>query len=401
MNFKQRLVTISLLLVSATAFSASQYSYQAASAGHTGYYEMQTNPEMYHILWQRFVGSEDVKAEFPRGSSVYNGIAYYTFIEVLNKSHDGSRLNKRIIAVDTETGETLWKKDEKGEGLIEAPLIGNGKLFFSVGNNQFNRTEAVDPKTGEIQYSIADTGEYIPYGSSLYSLDSGVMAQYLQVDGSPEWLVEAGKGERHFALDNDYIVLRSARNAVTAFNRKDGSEAFSVTIPDVFSFNTIDRQLVLDEKTNTVYTPFSASRDQWTASLYAIDLNQRVVRWRVPGQSNNAQPVVAGNYVFSQSSDYVKPVHISAINAVTGKVEWTWAPPEDDSIISSLPVATSDVLFIDGEKRTYAVSITTHEVVWQTEVTGRLSLGDDKLFILSKRPGSLQAYDYLTVIGLN
>ena len=45
------IILASMLAFTVTSvFASDKYSYEKASAGHTGFYEMTTNPENYHVL---------------------------------------------------------------------------------------------------------------------------------------------------------------------------------------------------------------------------------------------------------------------------------------------------------------------------------------------------------------
>lgn len=400
----RELILASFLAFTATSVSASdKYSYEKASAGHTGYYEMTTNPENYHVLWQRALGTKEANAIFPRMGSIVDGAAYFSLDEVVDSAPKGSRLIEQLVAVDTQTGKDLWRVVYHGQVFLGQPVAGGNKVFMEYhdyGSNYYN-LKAFDAKTGNVAYSLPITGDPIPFQSSVY-LHGYSTGMYTSLDlnnGDKQWLSASDIQIRYIAIDDEYIAAKYD-DGIHVMDRNTGKNAFVVNIPDVHESQNIVRELVLDQKTNTVYTPYAPNENRWIASLYAVDLTQKAVRWVVPNQDTNSQPVVVGDYVYNISQERMS---INAINAITGKIEWQWQPPVDDAKIdySSNLVATSDVIFVEGGKRIYAVSLKTHQTVWTIEQTGVMALGDGKLFILSERAGTHQDYDYVTAVSLS
>ncbi|HTM62937.1 MAG TPA: PQQ-binding-like beta-propeller repeat protein [Gammaproteobacteria bacterium] len=158
--------------------------------------------------------------------------------------------------------------------------------------------------------------------------------------------------------------------------------------------SNLERYPVIDDKTKSAYIVYMKHpgdpRPQ-NAALFAHDLSQNgVVRWEVPLQNLNTNPVVAGSEIYSTQYDNTK---LNAVNAVTGKILWTWSP-ENDLINPDYPqLATNDVIFVVGNQKTYAVSRTTHQTVWETNRVGKIAIGDGKLLIHSMQDGS---FDHVT-----
>ena len=399
----RKIILASVLVFTATSVSAAdKYSYEKASAGHTGYYEMTTKPENYRVLWQRALGAKEANAIFSRMGSIVDGAAYFSFDEIIESEPKGSRTTQLLVAVDTQTGRDLWRVVYKGQVLLGRPVASGNKVFMNYNNygSHYHNLNAYDAKTGKVAYSLPDHGDPIPFQSSVYLHDYS-SGKYTSLDfnnGDRQWLSNGDIQIRKIAIDNEYIAAKHD-DGIHVMDRNTGKNLFVVNTPGLQE-PYYARELVLDQKTNTVYTPYSPKENRWNASLYAVDLIQKAVRWVVPGQNINSQPVVVGDYVYNVSHEGVR---LNAINAITGKIEWQWQPPEDDAQIydASNLVATSDVIFVEGGKRIYAVSLKTHQTVWTIEQTGHMALGDNKLFILSLRDGTHQDYDYVTAVALS
>lgn len=138
--------------------------------------------------------------------------------------------------------------------------------------------------------------------------------------------------------------------------------------------------------------------DDIDSSLIAINPETRTIAWRGPivGWS---PPVTRKNVI------YVRAVinsaqHMSALDATTGTVLWSWPLPAPDTMFIDNPVLTENLLFVSSDRMIYAIDLTTHLPVWSYPAYGKLVLSNNfYLHILQVEPSSFDSK--VTAIKLN
>ncbi|AKU98417.1 hypothetical protein AKJ09_05081 [Labilithrix luteola] len=72
----------------------------------------------------------------------------------------------------------------------------------------------------------------------------------------------------------------------------------------------------------------------------------------------------------------------------TGNLQWSFAA---DGALRYPPAIAAGYVYVASDSHVYAVSLDTHESVWQTDVGGWLSIGAGRLFVASAN-GVLTAF---------
>lgn len=107
--------------------------------------------------------------------------------------------------------------------------------------------------------------------------------------------------------------------------------------------------------------------------LVAFDIKRRLFAWQVT-RSCTGQPCAVGNLVCCPDG-----AGITAFDASTGNVLWTWSPPSGS--LQAPFLLTNTLLVASTSTGTFAVDLATRQVVWSTPLSGTLSIADGNLYI--------------------
>ena len=375
-----------LILHSTNTFSAVDWVAPQGNPGHTGYVEMTTNPDNYHTLWEHDL--------IWKGTIVFNiqGPVRADGVIVLI-------INDHIVAYDTNTGVQKWLNEGANKDFQYLYYL-NGQLV-STEYTDFARINFYDTTTGYLSNSelvYQYSGLMGTYDSNLYfykrDRNDSSLISWSRKTGKQNWAEQADmKLYPNHALSKNYIITPTDHHGLLVRDRESGGGVFHIHIDDAVLKTTSHDKIVLDSDSNTAFN-FYVKTSESNPCLYALDLNKKGVRWVLPDQNADMQPVVVNNMVFDIDA---KNPRLNAIDLYSGEILWAWYAPNGDEINTHMPlVATSDAIFVTGKNYIYAVSLKTTKTVWKTEKQGSLALGDHKLFIYKAYPK-----DSLTAIALN
>lgn len=424
MKYKEIILASLLALSSASLYAANEWTSYQGNAAHTGYVSIKTNPEKFQKIWERKLGAENtyVVDGRPRNVIIADGYAFY-LVEEYTSDHGGeaNEISNQLIAIDTNSGKTVWAVDLSKYTPQASLHYVNGMILLnenkSIGPQYQSHILMFDAKSGKFAYSMyrprpSDHAE--ADHSSLYETHSVLHEGQNIVSFNPKsarvnWQAQLGDNNEPLprfvnglAVSDHYGLVQIYNGDVHVLDRKTGTESITIKF-DHEKYHEVlglyGAVPVLDESTNTAYLVYERQLP-FGHSLFALDLTQHgKIRWELPKQYDSSVPVVADNEVYSTEADRS---HLNAVDAMTGKILWTWSPENDEVAPRNTPLATANVLFVSGKKNTYAVSRSTHQTIWKINVVGRMAIGDNKLFIRSgKCKEDRCTYDYVTAIALN
>lgn len=405
MKLKNLVLSSLIAAITMPIAAYADWIHYQGNAGHTGFVNVHTNPAYYRVLWQRKLGDAQNNVFQPEFIIVKN-MAFYLIDEFTSSVPSPNyEVGHRLMAIDTNTGETVWSVNlPKNVGYRELKYV-NGKLLVIWGSYQGRHIFAYEPKTGKHLYSsripnnikLTETGNNKLYfvEESKHTTNIGTINPE---NGWPNWVVnDGGKDE--------IIGLGVAKNNLITVNRYAGKSDSTIAIRDTNTgavtstisidlneFGRLDTSIpVIDDVTHAAYFKASSKR----AYFLAYDLsNTAKEKWKIKMSNwSVSTPVVAGNeiYISQADEDYRSTVNVYDTNS--GKLLWSWSNDDDVEYKHYQPVATIDTLFVPTEKATYAISRINHQVVWKLPESGKLAIVDNKLIITSG--------DYVTVVALN
>jgi outer membrane protein assembly factor BamB len=184
------------------------------------------------------------------------------------------------------------------------------------------------------------------------------------------------------AVDANYVYQLSG-NGVMIVNRLDGT--FVAAAPASTGSGGLTGYLLAPVLTAGGRVLAVDALDN--GRLLSIDTTTRTIAWRGPTVGGGAQPVTTGNTIYSWTP--MNSWAISALDASSGAIQWTWTLPATDSQIIGNMVLTENLLFLSSDKTIYAIDLATHQTVWTYPTHGRLSISS-----------SLILYVYQTDYGI-
>ncbi|OGT49654.1 MAG: hypothetical protein A3E82_03285 [Gammaproteobacteria bacterium RIFCSPHIGHO2_12_FULL_38_11] len=395
---KTKILTASLIcLASFSTFAKTDWVNTDGNPAYTKSLDINTNPKIFHILWKVPVNSDPDTKLFLTWNKVIADNIYFSSYSVDDKKNN--TIKSIMNAIDTQTGKTIWS--DQRHNFINLQY-NNNMLLEKVNNHLF----AFNPRTGELRYEkILDPyylyDDFQSDDNQIY-FSSVNLQKFGNLDGltgDVNWTVQMPKytyRKSNISFNDQYIVTRFF-DELYLFDRTNGAYLNGMKVRDIIDPRMMSYQPVtLDKKTAYLFFQDVDCSDYCSANLYAIDLNQFNIKWVKQKQFIN-EIVLSANMVFSvdqkKFTEYQNQ-RVNAINAETGVIEWSWKIPSDDTTHFHAPymVATSDILFVAGTKHLFAISLATHDVVWQGDFAAtELALGDNKLFFMTK-PGEGEAY---------
>ncbi len=384
---------LSLLLVSTQATAAtSLWNGESGNAAHAGYMDVKTDPAKFKVVWnKKFIQSQTLDGLHFTNPAITDHMIY---VLVKCYSHLFNPGITGIYALNSATGEVVWKNLFSDEDFFtHDPVFDNGKLYWITHHLTNFQLTAVDAETGVTRFTTATDyktdrvglSDPVMFDHHLYIGDDKGYQYSLSADtGQADWVVQAGDGTEQPTVTDDFVI-RANYPGIDILNRQTGEKSF-MPVTDLTKF--VEGGPVWDEKSKTLYALFES---QAMSELSAIDLSQRIVKWKYTNKNDISDPVVAGDVIY-----FTDIYRLYEVNAVTGKVTWSMML---DAGFHDL-IVTPEMIFVSQttEGQTRAILRKNHSVVWASRVTGRLSMDSHRLYVL----GAVDFYGVdVTAIALN
>ncbi len=395
MKFLALVLPLALFCASANADTSIWNNYHG-NAGHTGYLNVKTDPAKFKVVWdQEFVPEDEDGAEitFP---TITDHLFYVT---VKTYHHSNNYGVSGIYALNLETGATVWKNvfTKYIDFWTYSPVYDNGKIYW-LSNKIDNATiTAVSADTGnlvfakDITYQSQRDGLFAlnAFDHHLYVSDRHQLQYSLNgVTGAVDWFVPAGSTPSYSPISLDAavtkdFVIRTNYPGIDILNRQTG-EKFYIQVEDNTYEHLYESTPVWDEKNKSLYV---VTGDIYGArTLTAVDLEQRLVKWKLPLAVNISEPVVTGDAVYVCSD-----AKLFEVNAITGKINWSKDVP---GRVGDM-VVTADRIFLGtGSFPGEVVAVSRqagqnglHDIVGKFAKNGVLSLDNDHLYIVTFAKG--------------
>ena len=175
-----------------------------------------------------------------------------------------SRIKDSMVAVDAKTGEILWEKNIE-DGLVNAPAIGNGLVYFGTFDGHFYALEA---ETGIERWKIK----------------------------KPDWRITATP-----AVDDENVYLvswKDADDSVYALDAFTGKERWIFTPSSILK---IDEDINMDKSTPVLSEGilFVSARPSYLGVVFAIQSKTGSMVWKsMPLDGSLETPTIAQNKVY-------------------------------------------------------------------------------------------------------
>ncbi|WP_460940489.1 outer membrane protein assembly factor BamB family protein [Spirosoma humi] len=226
--------------------------------------------------------------------------------------------NGYLFALDAATGQKKWDyKYPEQQGLsatlLSSPRISGSLVYI---NTLGGRVLALDTTSGKLKWEflaedhlkfnpiLQDDTVYINCLHILYALDAG--------SGNLIWRQPINFDlNSNMAANKTTIFGNNISTALWAFDKRTGKPIWTVSNQDTFMIGTMSGP---ELDANYAYLSMGEG------NLYAIDITQKKIKWRLPtGSPITASPTVANGILYI--GNFRGQVY--AVNASTGEVIWS------------------------------------------------------------------------------
>lgn len=318
-----------------------------------------------------------------------------------------------VFALDTATGEQVWKYDFQGSGGFEigSPAYAGGVLYVTVSSRKVMALDALD---GDLIWEtvVDDLGlsssPTVSGSRVLVGTGSGKLVSLQTSDGTIEWTANVS-GWVYLAaptVHEDIVYIGTDNMTLHAFHLTNGTEVWTTDLPGRVRGTPLvyqDRIFVI----SAIYPGFVATegflhalnmdgKELWNVSigptgsspaplgplvivgsrsgLWAIDLEDGSVLWRYQDAGQiSASPVgnLLGVLVLSNENDDENDLHTSVIALdKEGTVAWTRVLEPHNWALSSVSVADGVAYAATDEGWVYALGNTPFHADFDFEVDG-------------------------------
>ncbi|MDP4983659.1 outer membrane protein assembly factor BamB family protein, partial [Pseudoalteromonas tunicata] len=266
------------------------------------------------------------------------------------------------------TFERTFNKDEQ----LRVPTIDANHIYLKTDDY----IRVLNRATGTLKYRLNSTSfvEGI-YGFTVNDnlvIDNNYSSLYAhnKQNGELLWKIDGFGHGLITAMDEQYLYVPT--NGLAIYSLKDGSLYAVIGEEETNYDNEYFFQAPVFGSDNNI---ISISNGKLTY----FDLATQQVAWQQPLSSDNRNQ-------FSVAYGQVYMINNNLLNVFderSGELLWSWEPDANQSLNRNI-VLTRKHAFISTSSATYAIDLSTHQVVWQTEVGGKLSLSNEgALFIAS------------------
>ncbi|MBE0365560.1 hypothetical protein PULV_b0160 [Pseudoalteromonas ulvae UL12] len=278
--------------------------------------------------------------------------------------------NNKLSVLNAVSGQLTLEKTFNGE-YLRVPTLDDNHVYLKTQNyiRAFNRT------SGTLKYRLNSSS----YSSGVYQVtvnDNLVMNNHSsslnahnKQNGALLWSISGLGNRSNIAMDEQYLYVPT--NGLAIYNLTDGS-LYTVIGEETNYYNQSAYQAPVFGSDNNI---ISVSNDKLTY----FDLTIQQVAWQQPLTSNNRNQ-------FSVAYGQVYMINNGLLNVFderSGELLWSWEPDSNQSLNSNI-VLTRKHAFVGTSSATYAIDLTTQQAVWQTDITGHLSISNEgALFIAS------------------
>lgn len=395
---------------------ASDWEGSNGNAAHTGYVPLTFDAARFTRRWSWQHTAQEV-GEHMSPVVAANGLVYFS----LGKSVEDKDNKNHYLGINTLTAlseqdaSVRWTLPQTMTGGLGTPAVSGNRLVLTDGKylHAFDADNGV--KLAQAAYPIttgvlaAGNAQMAPtmFDGNVYMGGYNDVVSASASTAQAAWSVSLGLPLLGNVDDwtpavNASSVVTNTAGTLSAYQRGSGERQFSVAVPGLV-VGGIDKSglhqapVLVDEQTVLLLNQRRIA-GKWTDnSLSVVDLGARAVRWTVPGQFTT-QPVVARGviYVGNQAT-----AALEARSVTDGAVLWSWPLAEGKgSYFGGDVIATNTLLFVAGDKATYAIDLASHKVVWRFGMTGGLSLSRNGVLYIRSAQDGARSTSWLTAINL-
>jgi len=387
------------------------------NAAHTGFVPVTLDTAKFTRRWS-WKGADGISGSRLSPLVTANGFVYFN--EEVSVADAGEKFKYiytyKLSALSETDGAAAWQTELKLPGTLGAPGVSGNRLVMA-GISDAHTFDALtgarlatvnQPNTmGQLIATSPLTAPTLFAGNAYLGGNNDVISLDATT-GQNRWsssldLPKLGNVDEWTPAVSAGTVYSHAAGTLTAFNIGDGTRRFSVAVPGQvlggLNKSALRQAPVLvDENTVLLLNQRPYPGKSADNSLTLVDTASRAVRWTVNGRFTT-QPVVARGVIYvGNDSGRV----LEARNVSDGAVLWTWplASVGEEAFGGDL-IVTNNLLFVAGEKYTYALNLASHQLAWTYRLGGTLALSRNGVLYIRSTPGAdAGIVNYVTAINL-
>jgi outer membrane protein assembly factor BamB len=390
-------VTVSSLKGQQTALKplvgASDWEGVAGNAAHTGAVAASLDVGKFTPRWTQTYSSSMTLD----GLAAANGQVYLRQSETVTA--DGkTTYRSALLALSEHDGTQQWRYEGVDESVLSAPGV-QGRLLVSVDN--LDKLLSFDAVTGQKQHESALPNNGIAafrsgLAPTLWAGNAYIgRANDVVAADAPStrtrWSTSLGASApkldvRWVPAVNDDMVFAFGDAQLSVYRSADGIKLFDVAIfgPQDSGVDTSlsESPVIVDAKQVLLLDRPGSDVYRIDNSLSLVDLDTRTVRWTLKGRFTTPA-VVGGGMVYIGN---MASLQMEARRVSDGSLAWSWplSSVQERRFGRDL-ILTNNLLFVSGDRKTYAIDLNTHQAVWNFPMAGELALSPNGvLYILNR-----------------
>lgn len=355
-NMEEYFLKTDPLDVNSIASVNSWTTYQG-NAAHTGFIPITVDSDDITLRWSIAGASQNNQVVAENGR-----------VFIANNNNGENWLSVH----NASNGQEIWRNHYNNTNNMITAALDNGRVFVQTRSGD-DYLRSLDVTNGSLFYrETQDTyGHYgvyapTPFDNHVYVYDgyNGIYA--LNNTGERQWTYNQQNAPAYSAATVSDNYVFTIDNGLQVLNRITGESVLKIDLP---------------EDINTSYYKYNApvigSDDNVllidSNILFNFDLTRENIAWQISLPGNNTQRQVSSAYgrIFANRGGV-----LSVFDESNGDLLWSWEAPNSENLTSNI-VLTRNLAFIGSQSHTYAIDLTTHQTVWQTEYTGQLSLSNE------------------------
>lgn len=386
------------------------------NAAHTGLVPVDLDASKFSRRWTwEYAGGEKAYRVSPPVAA--NGLVYFSLEQSAADSQDAKKIiyTNTLMALSEHDSGEQWRTPQTLDGALSAPGVSGTRLAMAglASVHTFDAVSGVklatatQPQTNGILTATSPLTAPTLAGASVYVGGNNDVISAESTTARNLWstslgLSRLGNVDEWTPAVNASMVYSNTAGTLRAFNRADGTQQWSVAVPGQvvggLSRSSLYQAPVLADANSVLLLnqrlPISLGLDN---SLTLVDTDSRQVRWSVNGQFTT-QPVVGQGvlYVGNQAT-----ASLEARSLATGAVLWSWplSAVKEERFGGDL-IVTNKLLFVAGQKGTYALDLASQKSVWSFRLTGKLALSRNGVLYIRSVSDNGNAMSRVTAINL-
>lgn len=373
-----------VLVLPRHSFATDLWPMYQTNPSHTGAIPVVLDPVNFSFLWQKTIAS---------GSELSPAVAGDGKVFVSRRVYFSS--GPSFFALDALTGDTLWTKEYPEAFSVNDPSYMDGRVYFQTCNHSTDTYLRVyDADTGALLLRTPHPAQWerylaptiyegviyvnAGYYGGMYAFDQTSGAQLWANTSLPQYDTWAPAVDETYA----YAYLGEYEPGLYILDRSTGVTAFM--IPDTqFSWNGWSMRqapvLLSDGRVLAVNNGRLINFDTTTGSIAWVQTGGYL-----------EQPVVSHGTIYA-----IKAGALAALDESTGALLWMWEPLLGQ--LTGPMIVTESHVFASTPTATYAIDITTRADVWNISSGGKLTIGNDHLYVAATS-GTLTAISLTDIV---